>query len=61
MSHRVKNKFAMISSIIGLQARGASPEMRVVLDATPAVVSPSNRRGHQGLPLSRPWTGSGRC
>ena len=33
MSHRVKNKFAMISSIIGLQARGASPEMRVVLDA----------------------------
>jgi two-component sensor histidine kinase len=33
MSHRVKNKFAMITSIIGLQARQASPEMRTALDA----------------------------
>ena len=33
MSHRVTNKFAMIQSIIGLQARGASPEVREHLDA----------------------------
>jgi two-component sensor histidine kinase len=33
MSHRVKNKFAMITSIIGLQARDASPEVRTKLDA----------------------------
>jgi two-component sensor histidine kinase len=33
MSHRVKNKFAMINSIIGLQSRGASPETEVALNA----------------------------
>ena len=32
MSHRVKNKFAMVSSIIALQARGSSPEVRVALE-----------------------------
>jgi two-component sensor histidine kinase len=33
MNHRVKNKFAMIHSIIGLQARAAPPEARESLDA----------------------------
>ena len=33
MTHRVKNKFATILSIIGLQARGAQPETRAALDA----------------------------
>jgi two-component sensor histidine kinase len=33
MSHRVKNKFAAILSIIGLQARQSTPEMRAALDA----------------------------
>jgi two-component sensor histidine kinase len=33
MSHRVKNKFAMISSLIGLQSRQASSETRAVLEA----------------------------
>ena len=28
ISHRVKNKFAMVSSIISLQARRSSPEVR---------------------------------
>jgi two-component system, sensor histidine kinase PdtaS len=32
MSHRVKNKFAMVSSIITLQARRSSPEVRQALD-----------------------------
>ena len=32
MSHRVKNKFAMVSSIIGLQARRSSPEVRAALE-----------------------------
>jgi two-component sensor histidine kinase len=32
MSHRVKNKFAMISSIIGLQARNSPPEVRSALE-----------------------------
>jgi two-component system, sensor histidine kinase PdtaS len=32
MSHRVKNKFAMVSSIIALQARRATPEVRLALD-----------------------------
>lgn len=31
MSHRIKNKFAMIVSIIGLQAREVPPELRSVL------------------------------
>jgi two-component sensor histidine kinase len=33
MSHRVRNKFTMISSIIALQARQASPDTRAALDA----------------------------
>ena len=33
MSHRVRNKFTMISSIIALQARQASPETRAALEA----------------------------
>lgn len=33
MSHRVKNKFAMILSIIGLQARQSEPATRTALDA----------------------------
>jgi two-component sensor histidine kinase len=32
MSHRVKNKFAMVSSIIGLQARRSTPEIREALE-----------------------------
>ena len=32
MSHRVKNKFAMVSSIISLQARRSSPEVQQALD-----------------------------
>jgi two-component sensor histidine kinase len=32
MSHRVKNKFAMISSIVSLQARRSSPEVRAALE-----------------------------
>lgn len=32
MSHRVKNKFAMVSSIITLQARRSPPEVRQALD-----------------------------
>lgn len=32
MTHRVKNKFAMMSSIIGMQARNASPEARAALE-----------------------------
>jgi two-component sensor histidine kinase len=33
MTHRVKNKFAMILSIVGLQARQAQPETRAALEA----------------------------
>jgi two-component sensor histidine kinase len=33
MSHRVKNKFAMILSLIGLQARQSQPETRAALEA----------------------------
>jgi two-component sensor histidine kinase len=32
MSHRVKNKFAMVSSIIALQARSSTPEVREALN-----------------------------
>ena len=32
MSHRVKNKFAMVAAIIGLQARRSSPETRQALE-----------------------------
>lgn len=38
MSHRVKNKFAMIQSIIGLQAREAAPQARADLEAVGARV-----------------------
>jgi two-component sensor histidine kinase len=33
MSHRVKNKFTMILSLIGLQSRQAQPDTRVALEA----------------------------
>jgi two-component sensor histidine kinase len=33
MSHRVKNKFTMILSLIGLQSRHAQPDSRAALDA----------------------------
>lgn len=39
MSHRVKNKFAMISSIIGIQARNSSPEVRRALEDVAARVN----------------------
>lgn len=39
MSHRVKNKFAMISAIIGIQARNSSPEVRSALDEVAARVN----------------------
>jgi len=39
MSHRVKNKFAMISSIIGLQARTSNPEVRQALEDVAARVN----------------------
>lgn len=39
MSHRVKNKFAMISSIIALQARNSSPEVRSALEDVAARVN----------------------
>jgi two-component sensor histidine kinase len=32
MTHRVKNKFAMMSSIIGMQARSATPDVRTALE-----------------------------
>lgn len=32
MTHRVKNKFAMMTSIIGMQARSAPPEVRAALE-----------------------------
>jgi two-component sensor histidine kinase len=38
MSHRVKNKFAMTLSIIGLQARQSEPATRAALDAIAARV-----------------------
>ncbi len=33
MSHRVKNKFTLINSIIGLQCKDAAPEVKAALDA----------------------------
>lgn len=52
MSHRVKNKFAMVSSIIALQARTSTPEVR---DALTDVASRVNviATVHNYLQLSR--------
>lgn len=52
MSHRVKNKFAMVSSIVALQARSSSPEVR---DALTDVASRVNiiATVHNYLQLSR--------
>ena len=38
MTHRVKNKFAMMTSIIGMQARSAPPEARAALEDVAARV-----------------------
>jgi two-component sensor histidine kinase len=52
MSHRVKNKFAMISAIIGLQARNSSPEVRRALEDVAARVKVM-ATVHNYLQLSR--------
>lgn len=39
MSHRVKNKFAMIASIIGIQARNSSPGVKSALEDVAARVN----------------------
>lgn len=52
MSHRVKNKFAMISSIIGIQARSSSPEVRSALEDVAARVNVM-ATVHNMLQLSR--------
>jgi two-component sensor histidine kinase len=52
MSHRVKNKFAMISAIIGLQARSASPEVKHALEDVAARVGVM-ATVHNYLQLSR--------
>jgi two-component sensor histidine kinase len=52
MSHRVKNKFAMIVSIIGLQARNASPEVKRALEDVAARVNVM-ATVHNYLQLSR--------
>lgn len=43
VSHRVKNKFAMVSSIISLQARRTSPEVRHALDDVDKQAGPDRR------------------
>ena len=52
MSHRVKNKFAMVSSIISLQARRSSPEVRTALEDVASRVSVI-ANVHNFLQLSR--------
>lgn len=52
MSHRVKNKFSMISSIIGLQSRNATPEVRRALEDVAARVQVM-ATVHDYLQLSR--------
>lgn len=53
MSHRVKNKFAMIASMVALQARNASaPDVRTALDAIGARVRVITKV-HDYLQLSR--------
>ena len=52
MSHRVKNKFAMVSSIIALQARNATPEVRDALNDVASRVNVISTV-HNHLQLSR--------
>jgi two-component sensor histidine kinase len=52
MSHRVKNKFAMITSIIALQARNSTPEVKRALDEVAARVHVM-ATVHDSLQLSR--------
>lgn len=52
MSHRVKNKFAMISSIIALQSRRATPEVSAALNSVAARVAVISQV-HDYLQLSR--------
>jgi len=52
MSHRVKNKFTMITSIIGLQARSAPPEVKHALEDIAARVNVM-MTVHNYLQLSR--------
>lgn len=52
MSHRVKNKFAMITSIIGIQGRNAPPDVKRALDDVAARVQVM-ATVHQFLQLSR--------
>jgi two-component sensor histidine kinase len=52
MSHRVKNKFTMISSVIALQARTASPETRAALEAVSSRVR-TMAQVHDYLQISR--------
>jgi two-component sensor histidine kinase len=52
MSHRVKNKFAMISAIIGLQSRAATPDVRRALEDVAARVQVM-ATVHDYLQLSR--------
>jgi two-component sensor histidine kinase len=56
MNHRVKNKFAMISSIIALQARSASPDTRVALEAVASRVKVM-AQVHEYLQVSRQSSG----
>jgi two-component sensor histidine kinase len=52
MSHRVKNKFAMITSIINLQARNSTPEVKHALEDVAARVNVM-ATVHNYLQLSR--------
>ena len=52
MSHRVKNKFAMINSIIGIHARHAAPDIKRALDDVAARVQVM-ATVHDFLQLSR--------
>lgn len=52
MSHRVKNKFAMITSIIGIQGRNAPPDVKRALDDVAARVQVM-ATVHEFLQLSR--------
>ena len=52
MSHRVKNKFAMVSSIISLQARRSSPDVKQALEDVASRVN-TIATVHNYLQLSR--------